>query len=57
MGESVMLSGGHLNEEFLRASPDGNLGKVGEVLHVDPQSCKDADYDSTSLHGAFTYGH
>lgn len=52
-----MLSGGHLNEEFLRASPDGNLGKVGEVLHVDPQSCKDADYDSTSLHGAFTYGH
>ena len=53
-------SSADLSGQLIRASKDGDLGKVKylvEVEHVDPHSCRDSEYDATPLHWASIYGH
>ena len=53
-------SSADLSGQLIRASKDGDLGKVKylvKVKHVDPHSCRGGGYDNTPLHWASLYGH
>ena len=55
-----VYSSSDLSKQLLRASKDGDLHKVKylvEMWHVDPDSCRDEQYNNTPLHWASEYGH